>query len=222
MLFISIPKSAATAFTESFAKAQGFRRSTEVMTMGTAPEGFRELALIHKSCRQFDDQLPNALTADTIHHLHIPPTMKNKRILSAVKKVLILRDPDEVVEAYFREIKKGFRRVPTSFNGVGTLNEFKLRAKQIGLLEELWRFYHEWACESDNVCKINYVDITAGGGWREVCEHFDLPEPMQYKLIYSANFTGSRPLAESMSYFTRRRLNSVKSVLRAGLGKVFK
>lgn len=222
MLFISIPKSAATAFTESFAKAQGFRRSTDVMTIGTAPEGFRELALIHGSCRQFDDQLPNAFIPDTIHHLHIPPTKENKRILSGVQKVVILRDPDEVIDAYFREIKKGFRRVPTSFNALRTANEFRLRAKQIGLLDELCRFYREWACESENILKINYLEIISGGGWREVCEHFYLPEPRQYKLRYSANFTGSRPFAESMIHFTRRRLNSVKSVLRKGLGKVFK
>lgn len=168
MLFISIPKSAATAFTESFAQAYGFRKSTDVRTKGTAPEGFNELALIHRSCRQFDDQLLNEFTPDTIHHLHIPPTKENKRILSGVLKVVILRDPGEVVDAYFREIKKGFRRVPTSFNGVKTPNEFKWRANQVGLLDELWRFYHGWALESENISVINYAEIISGGGYENV------------------------------------------------------
>ena len=222
MLFISIPKSAATAFTESCAQAHGFRKSTAVRTRGTAPEGFIELALIHGSCREFDDHLLNVFTPDTVHHLHIPPTEKNKKIPAGVPKVVVLRDPGEVVDAYFCEIKKGFRSLPTSFNGVKTLNEFKLRANQIGLLDELRRFYHGWACESENISIINYAEIIAGGGGvRECCERFDLAEPKKFELVYSYNFTGSRPLVESISHFIRFRLDSVKRVLRAGV-KVFK
>ncbi|BBE10991.1 hypothetical protein HH1059_04230 [Halorhodospira halochloris] len=162
MLFISLPKAAAGAFTNTLAVAHRVQRTTTWSSFATAPSNYKELSLIHKSCRDYSTDFLDELTGGELRHLHIPPTENNVNLLRKTKKCVITRNFKDVPGAYFRETRHHFRKKPTVFYGAQTEHDFYLAAEKSGLLEELQSFVHGWqsACD-ENTLIIDHSDIVS-------------------------------------------------------------
>lgn len=170
MLVIAIPKSASTSLLRSYAKRHGLRSF-----MGS--EGYVRNELIYDvpysanyhllSKYHFTDfkEVDNFMVDKYLHNCciyksHIAPTIHNKKTLEKIKKVVLLRNPMEIISAYYRAEKKKIHRQKEEFKNIHTEKDWIQEAKNNGLLEELNNFYHIWKNTNDEYTLIiGYTEL---------------------------------------------------------------
>lgn len=162
MLIIAIPKSASTSLLDTLAKMYGFEAEQVILQGLKAPSDLNLLHKYHSDIREYSDRDMDEFCKESkFYKQHIPPTENNKRLLKGFKKVILLRDPKEIIEAYWRAERKKIHKKRTEFNGVDSVEGWINRAEEIGLLEDLNFFYDGWNAEEDeSTIKISYNDIT--------------------------------------------------------------
>jgi len=152
MLIIAMPKSASTTLVATLGEAHGLpvesqRIRDEVLLRRKIAPGYWHAAQFHRrDFIEIDDRIASLIAArDLLAKFHFPPTQTNQAILRPVKKVILLRDPSEVVSAYRRGEETG--SWPTkSYEFAFCFSEdgWQRRARDTGLIDELHRFAEGW------------------------------------------------------------------------------
>ena len=145
MLIISIPKSASTSLLTTLARLHKTDGIQLFFKNYIIPVDYQQLGKYHSDLREYGST-DAAIFFDTIkiYKQHIPPTDNNLGLLKNKKKVILLREPKDIVMAYYRADKKLLHEKRKEFENAHTAEEWMQRAKEIGLLQELKKFYENW------------------------------------------------------------------------------
>lgn len=162
MLVVAIPKSASTALLTTLGEVHGLPRKQTVYPGNPWPRGYSTLAGWHSDAREItSEQVAEFTSADRIFKQHLPPTRENLRRLRHVPKVVLLRDPLEVVRAYRRahvgELPRSKRRQFVGFEEQPE-DAWIERADAVGVLDELERFAKRWR-RVRGALRITYEDV---------------------------------------------------------------
>ena len=165
MLLIAIPKSASSSLLETFGRVRNLpvRQRLHNYTLAK-PHRMNLLYKYHSDMREW---LPKHIqlteSAHKFFKQHIPPTDNNIRLLRNVKKVILLRDPKEIVEAYWRAEQIGIHKNKRQeFSHCKSLSDWLNEAARNGLIEDLQFFRDGWLAESNgDTCYIYYRDLIA-------------------------------------------------------------
>jgi len=161
MLIVSIPKSASTSLMDTFGKLHALPTRQIDLTSHETPDDFRSMSYIHPDVKTLtceDVQLFSR--EDFLYKQHIVPTDNNLRLLKNLKKVVLLRNPYDIILAYRRGILKGIHGKKMDFEKRESEGEWLQRAEKNRLLFEIKSFYKKWHSVSDhNTLLIEYRDL---------------------------------------------------------------
>lgn len=160
MLIISIPKSASTSILKTISNLHQIEGRQLFFKDYKIPEEYAQLGKYHSDIRDFSlEDINTFLKNSKLFKQHIPPTINNLELLKNKKKVILLRDPKEIVMAYFRAEKKRLHERRQEFENVNNSDEWMRTAENIGLLDELNSFYKTWLEINDEKLIIQYNDL---------------------------------------------------------------
>ena len=150
MLIVAIPKSASTSLMKTLGDLHGYRAKQISFRTAPVPSEMNLLYKYHSDMREISrEQAETFGIHDRIYKQHLPPTENNLAKLQPIKKVILLRNIDHIVEAYFRAEKKGIHEHRNEFQSCETIEEWKTKAKDIGLTDDLERFRTRWIREAE-------------------------------------------------------------------------
>ena len=146
-----MPKSASTSLAATLSSLHGIDFEQLIFPGLESCKDFRLLADFHSDIRHHTKGLLDTyVESRLLFKQHIPPTIRHLGYLRSRSKVILLRDPSEVIDAYCRAEEKGIHPPRPQFRGINGTQAWNKRAKDIGLLEELERFFLGWSQQQDN------------------------------------------------------------------------
>jgi hypothetical protein len=172
----------------------------ELRQLSRAP-GMKHLHIHHPDIVELDLETANEFSDPTkVYKQHIPPTKNNIDILGRQPIVVLLRDPDDVLDAYHR----AFRSYAMSSNGVDrrlSRQGWRQHAESVGLADDIRLFHHGWtAADHEDLIVVGFDDLVADpkNVLNAVERHFGLPETVtdielrKDRYTRSATFTAKR------------------------------
>jgi len=159
MLMIAIPKSASTSLLYTLGKMyQKPAKQLEFPDHQPCPESY----LLHHFHPDIVDitkeDMRNFSSAGHFYKQHILPTAHNLQLLRHLPKVILLRQPEEVVLAYRRAELKGHHQPKPAFSDCKTDNEWLEAAATNGLLDDLRYYYDGWS-NQEYALYLSYKDV---------------------------------------------------------------
>lgn len=160
MLIIAIPKSASTSLKSTLGTVNCFESVQLRFKENPTPLGFSILSDYHSDIRELTQNDAKMFSQENIiYKQHIPPTKNNLYLLKDLKKIVLLREPRDIIQAYYRARQKGMSR---NYGGIDKSNmeEWVNASDQNGLFDELNDFYKRWNAEQGVNCLIlQYKDL---------------------------------------------------------------
>ncbi len=171
MLLIATPKSASTSLMRTLAErlrleaymgAEGVGRET-IQSLEPSP-GFPHLHTFHGSdFKELSQDVARFMAGrGCVYKVHAAPTPRNRRLLADAPKVLLHREPREIVTAWRRAVIQGIHHRLRPFEELQTEVEWLARAEAIGVIGkdgELERFRDGWL--EEDVLEIRFSDLVA-------------------------------------------------------------
>ena len=162
MLIIGMPKSASTSLLVSIGRAQKLQWQ-QINHRWKLPQPL-ELALLpkyHSDMLEYDPaHMKIFADPHKFYKQHLPPTSRNRALLKSVKKVILLRDPKEVIEAYWRAEQTCIHSPREEFAHCKTSDDWLNVAAGNGLWSDLQFFHDQWLREAGpNSCIISYQNV---------------------------------------------------------------
>lgn len=197
MLILAIPKSASTSLLSSLGRLYGLPATQEFFSERPVPEGYSVVWRYHSDMRTISvDQVRRWSEPGRIFKQHILPTVENRELLSGVSKVLLLREPEEIVKAYRRaEIAKLHEPRP-EFSGCNSEEEWLLRAQECGLIADLHKWAQDWLDDPSPKLVVRHAELVSNpeAVIRAIANFWSLP-PVQGSIVldrvrYSRDFQG--------------------------------
>jgi hypothetical protein len=152
---------------------------------------------------------------------HIPPTNNNINLLRNVHKVILLRDPDQIIGAYYRAEKKEIHSARKEFQHCQTLEDWKKTAHHNGLHSDLNWFYNEWMKEANKNPRFNllikYSDLILSPKKtvNQVEQYFNLPISDEVTLLkkrYSRFFIQTLSISQIGTLIINKIKTQVKKI----------
>lgn len=163
MLIIAIPKSASTSLLVSLGVAQKIRwEQINHRWVLREPLELGLLLAYHTDMREYSKEHVKIFAdPNKLYKQHIPPTSLNRALLRNVKKVILLRDPKEIIEAYWRANQVGMDHAKQKgFEHCKTREEWLNTAAGNGLWSDLQYFHDRWLKEAGPTsCIITYRNV---------------------------------------------------------------
>ncbi len=161
MLIIAVPKSASTSLIETLGKTQKIKALQEFFLEGSIPESSNVIHTLHSDIRELSEEDVSLFSAKNVFYKqHIFPTVNNIELLQNVKKVILLRDPEDILKAYLRGANKRYNALPTGYSKELSQEELYQKACEDGFLKDIQFFYNEWQKQaiSEVTLFINFDD----------------------------------------------------------------
>mgnify|MGYP006435407741 CR=1 FL=1 len=185
MLIIAIPKSASSSLVSTLCSHHSLDNAAEALRRKYArhlpvPDAYKHMAKIHYEFRELNRAwAEEAAAAGVISKFHIPPTQNNCDLLRDIKKVILLRAPENIIDAYHRGDATGVFPVRSpdfcfSFSKQG----WHARAQKHGVLDELHNFEQGWRAHDGDKLVIDYDALVnePQATLNRVESYFGLPE----------------------------------------------
>ncbi len=164
MLIVAIPKSASTSLATSLCELHGLTNATANINQifkHRQPPGVQFLHNYH-ALPVVDPELARTVYEDEkiLYKLHVFPNDESLRNLRGRKKVVLLREPEEIVMAEKRAIESLIHSRRDEFADCNSEEEWLERAREIGLYQDLRQFYDRWQNEAgDDTIVVHYADL---------------------------------------------------------------
>lgn len=162
MLIIAIPKSASTSLLVSIGRAQKLPWK-QVCHRWRLPKPLQLeiLPRYHSDMLEYSkEHIEIFADPHKFYKQHIPPTAKNRALLREVKKVILLREPKEIIEAYWRAEEVGIHKPRPEFSHCETCDDWLNNAAGNGLWSDLQFFHDRWLKDiGPNSCVISYRNV---------------------------------------------------------------
>lgn len=131
-------------------EAHGIEATQVNHLAGAPPEELKILASYHSDIREVTDDEVAMLESDRhVYKQHIPPTDHNLDALRHLPKAVLLRDPEDIVQAYGRAQARKLQNEFPEFAGYEGREAWLARAEEVGLLDDLRWFHDRWAEEAE-------------------------------------------------------------------------
>jgi len=182
MLIIAIPKSASTSLMDTLGKVCKMPAQQLFKKELSKPKELPILSNLHSDMREYSSKEIDIFTQNNkIYKQHIPPTENNLLLLRDKKKVILLRNCDEIISAYWRAENSG---IHSNFKKIHNLEvsskeEWIKASRKAGLYDDLKFFYKGWLKESNskNCLTVSYNELIQNPKKviNEIEFFFDLP-----------------------------------------------
>lgn len=204
MLIVAIPKSASTSLLKTLAEAHNFESHQLIFKDFERPADYEILPRYHSDFRELRDDIVFQFKEDVLFKQHIPPTQNNLNLLKGTKKVVLLRKPEEIIEAYYRATMKRIHEPRAEFEEVKSLDEWKERAKKIGLEQDLNRFYNTWL-EQEDTLVVYYDEVVSNVSSviNQIEEYFGLPHTKNEVILAKERYSRSGIFTSYLQYVKR-------------------
>jgi hypothetical protein len=125
------------------------------------PKDYQSMSLIHPDTKSLSvEDVAYFSQADFLYKQHIVPTDENVQKLKALKKVVLLRNPYDIILAYRRGTLKGIHGKKIDFDKSESEGEWLEKADKSGLLLELKNFESAWRDAADeHTLLIEYQEL---------------------------------------------------------------
>jgi hypothetical protein len=169
MLIVAIPKSASTALAVTLSEAHGIpiesdRIRDESLLGASRAAGYWQMGQFHRrDLVEIDERISRIVAGrDLFAKFHFPPTPGNQAALHDVKKVVLLRDGEQIVSAYRRGEESGAWRAKNyEFAFCLTEEGWQRRARETGLLAELRAFADGWRAHGGDKLVLEFDELFA-------------------------------------------------------------
>ncbi len=164
MLIISAPKSASTSLMKTLGVIHDMSAEQLFFHNSPTPKSLVILHKYHSDIREITPQLAtNFASRKFLYKQHLPPTENNLKVTRQIKKVILTREPDEIIAAYYRAQQKKLHKPKPEFDSCNNLEDWQETAISIGLKKDLEYFINKWSMEvkeypNNNLC-ITYCDL---------------------------------------------------------------
>ena len=160
MLIVAMPKTASTSLMKTLGQLHDIPVQQRAFPARAVPDEYHVLPSFHSDMRQIDQEIARSFADEgRLFKQHILPTDGNRRLLRDVRKVLLLRDPFEVVLAYRRGVLAATVAPRDVFAGCDSEAEWLRRSEESGLTADLQRFHAEWANDDGHTLIIEYTHL---------------------------------------------------------------
>jgi len=179
MLIIAIPKSASTSLMKTLSDNYNLPGNQEYFASANAPQDeFVTLRKYHSDMKEITVEHVDKWTCPNIFFKqHVLPTNNNQDLLKNHKKVILLRDPIDIVLSYRRTQLTGLSNERIEFRGCKTEEEWIRQAGNNGLLEDLRQFYTKWLEHVGEKLIVHYTDFINNPDkeMNRIAGYWDLP-----------------------------------------------
>lgn len=151
MLIIAIPKSASTSLLSTIGYLHDIKAIQDFsFSANSKPENCNILFNYHSDIRELDKlQVDNFSKKDIVNKQHIYPSDNNVNLLKNVKKVILFRDPHDIIYAYKRGALKKVHNLLNGYSNDMTDEEWINKSKRDGLYPDLEFFIKNWRNNAD-------------------------------------------------------------------------
>lgn len=160
MLIIAIPKSASTSLMITLGKIHGVKSMQDfTLKENKIPEKSKVIHTVHSDIREILQENVNQFNQEEIFYKqHIFPSDNNLKRLETIKKVVLIRDPKDILYAYLRGAKKKHNGLPKGYlyNEL-TRKKILKRAKNDGFFDDICFFRNQWK-EKANLAYTLFID----------------------------------------------------------------
>lgn len=204
MLIIAIPKSASTSLLMTLKKYHKIDATQTFYKDFPKPTNTKFIHQLHSDIRTLTDEQV-ALFQDPNHFYkqHIFPSKENLDLFSDVKKVILLRDPIDILGAYRRGAKKGVHNLIPGFDQNWNKEQWLQKAKEVGLWDDLVNFSTKWKENSnkENTLFINYSEYVDDptATLNKVEKFFGLPITEEKVETVKAKYSRETPISKSVA-----------------------
>jgi len=186
MLIIAIPKSAGTSLSMTLAKLHNLEFD-EGLTHYNQIKNGNIIELRHGSMGNVKKgDIKKFKNEKIIYHEHLFPTKDNIKNLKNQKKVILLREPEEILHSWWRAEQSGIHSKHPMLKNCKTEKGYVEKAKKLGALKIFKDFKQGWekAKTKDDLI-IYYKDLMKNPQQiiNDVEKHFDLLQSENIKLL---------------------------------------
>ena len=193
MLIVSIPKSGSTALMETLGRVHALsyqQLSFEELELEGCHcvEEVKPLWLFHGDLSDVKEVVLKSmvLSREQLFKQHITPSEANLRNLENHKIVILEREPDQIIDSYYRGFQKNIHVPPWNFSKSGSIQEWRKYADESGLKGALEWWRNSWRSRANSKwLYVSFSDLTQNPGRTiEIIEnHFDLKNSCVRKLV---------------------------------------
>lgn len=193
MLIAAIPKSGSTALMETLGRVHRLeykQLSYEDLELHGQPfdDNVKPLWLFHGDLSDIhESQLTKIVgSRSTFYKQHIAPSVRNLDFLKDTRIIVLLRDPQNIIESYYRGFEKNIHSPPVDFCKNGSMNDWKKYAEECGLRASLEWWLSTWKSNANpNWLFIDFFDITQqpAESIRKIENHLQLESSGTKKLV---------------------------------------
>lgn len=213
MLILAIPKSAGTSLSYTLANSHKLKLF-EGFTHYKEKEEGNIVELRHGSMKDVKEEgIKNFPNKEKIYHEHIFPTQKNIDMLKKQKKVILLREPEEILRSWWRAEKSGTHPKHPMLKDCKTEGEYVRKAKKLGALKILQDFKEGWEkAKRKNDLIIYYKELKEKPKEmiNKIERHWDLPESQNVELLKMRYNRGT--MTRKIAKKIYRNLSKVKTL----------
>lgn len=164
MLIVAIPKSASTSLAATLSDLHKVPFIQQKLFDFPCPSSTKLIHSWHSDMRELSEEFVENLSSKSkIWKQHIPPTPNNIRLLAQHKKIVLLRNPKDIVAAYYRAEIKGIHAPRSEFLSCHSSLDWLNVSHDNGLYNDLNWFYENWEEEvnsnPDNNLLIDYSTL---------------------------------------------------------------
>lgn len=151
MLIVAIPKSASSSLLKTLGSLHNIEGIQDFsFSSNNIPKNCNIVYSIHSDIRELKkSEVDRFCDSNTFFKQHIFPSKNNLDLLHNKKKVILLRDPDDIIKSYLRGAKYNFNSLPNDFNLKMSNKQFVKKAKKVGLYADVRFFYDQWYSKAD-------------------------------------------------------------------------
>jgi len=207
MLIIAIPKSASTSLLYTLGKELNFP-AEQIFGKASSSNSFQYLAKLHSDIGNYDmDFFEKVLHPYKIFKQHIPPTENNVNLLRGSKKVVLLREVNDIILAYKRGANAEVHNLLKGFDKSWSDQKWLSLAKEAGLYTELEQFFNLWKKEEGlNTLIIDYNDLIKNPAIvvNQVLRFFEYPLQLKSVNLVKARYSRVSGLRKIFRKFRKK------------------
>jgi hypothetical protein len=166
MLFVTIPKSASSSIIDTISIIHkiddntSYFRNKNFSDLDSVKE-YLSLKKTHSEMLELNSEVIEKIKENKdIQKHHFPPTFNNQKLLKEIPKVILLRDPKDIILSYKRGDESGvFKVKDPNFAFCFSEKQWLKKAKDNGVLKNLQDFYDGWINHDGNKLVIYYDEL---------------------------------------------------------------
>lgn len=219
MLIIAIPKSASTSLMLTLGKYHNLEAKQDFsFSKNRNPENCQFLYKLHSDVRNLiDKDVSQVCNRNIINKQHIYPSSNNLLLFSNIKKVILLRSPDDIILAYRRSAMMNKRKLLPGYSIEMTENEWLEKSKSEGLYSDLMFFYEEWKEKAvpENTLFVHYQEYLQNPKTvlNKIEEFYELPLTQQKVKTIRARYSRRNGIDAFIFNYKSKGKNAFKWLL---------